>query len=434
MKPSLRLQTQQQLALTPQIQQTIRMLQLGAKELSEEINQTLENNPLLQESKIYQSNLSNDDHYAWLENQPNLEVKTLEDHLIQQLGYLNLDSQMYVMACIVVSQLEDDGYLRLSTNDLIQVCFNENIIATEKQIRQSITTIQQLDPAGLACRNLAECLSLQLKPQKIDDDVKKTTLQIIENLDLLARDKPKLKQHLGVDNLVFVQALDLIQQLDPAPGKAFNQQQTIYIQPDIVLIKSNDGLKMNLNPIINRGIELNQQYIDLLKNSNKTTDRDYLRENLDQAKWWLNALIQRNKTLISVVEFVVNHQAEYFENGDLSVLNPLKQQQIADACGIHISTVSRALRNKYLQTPFGILLLKQFLSGSIKVDDGKSLSNQAVKSIIKNLIKNEPSQSPLSDSKIVGELKTRGIVIARRTVNKYREQLNIPASTRRKVT
>ena len=409
------------------------MLQLGAKELSEQIDETLQNNPLLQESKTYQTGSLSDDYSSWLENQPAQETQTLEDHLIEQLGYLNLDSRDYVIACIVISQLDDDGYLRLGVDGLIRFCTDEKIETDSLQVKQAIKVVQQLDPVGIACRDLAECLSLQIEQQKIDHEIKNAALEIIQKLELLATDKNELLRALNINHQTFEGALSLIQQLDPAPGKAFNQEHTIYIQPDIFLIQSDDRLTLNLNPVINRGIELNQQYINLLKASDRAADRDYLKKNLDQAKWWLNALVQRNKTLLSVAEYMINHQAEYFDNADLANLKPLKQQEIADACGIHISTVSRAIRHKHLQSPIGIVPLKQLLAGSIKINNENSLSNEAVKSIIKNLIKNESSQSPLSDSKIVSELKTRGIVIARRTVNKYREQLNIPASNRRKV-
>ncbi len=433
MKPSLRLSTQQQLALTPQIRHTIRMLQLGAKELSKEIDETLLTNPLLQESKTYQTSSLNDDYLAWLENQPESKLLTLENYLIKQLGYLNLDSQSYVIACIVISQIDDDGYLRSTTDELIQVCTDEGITADNERINQSISIIQQLDPAGIGCRNLTECLSLQIRQQKVNSELKTIALQICQYLELLSNNKQQLQRSLNIDSEIFDQALNLIQQLDPAPGKALDQQPTIYVQPDIIVTKSEGKLLLHMNPSINRGIELNQQYIDLLKSSNNRADRDYLRKNLDKAKWWLNALVQRNKTLMSVAQYMTEHQLDYFDNADPQSLKPLKQKQIAQVLAIHVSTVSRAIRDKHLQTPIGVIPMKQLLAGSIKINNEKSLSNEAVKSIIKNLIKNEPSQRPLSDSKIVSELKTRGIVIARRTVNKYREQLNIPASNQRKV-
>ncbi len=434
MKPALKLRTSQQLNLTPQIQQTIRMLQLGAKELSEEIDETLSNNPLLQESRTYQhSSVQTDDNSSWLENQPTVEKQTLEDHLIKQLSFLNLGSHQYVMACIVIACLDDDGYLRKSESELIQACANENITTDDQQVVKAINVVQQLEPVGVGCRDLAECLRLQVQQRQVDKKIQTIAVKICEKLELLSTNKNQLQHLINVNDDDFQTTLDLIAQLDPAPGKAFDQETTIYIQPDVLLTQIDNQFLIQLNPIINRGIELNQHYIDLLKSSNKAGDKDYLKKNLDKAKWWLNALVQRNKTLYAVAEYMIQHQSGYFERGDTMALKPLKQQQIADTLDIHISTVSRAIRDKYVQTPIGLIALKQLLAGTVKTEDEKTLSNQAVKSIIKNLIKNEPSQTPLSDSKIVTELQTRGIIIARRTVNKYREQLNIPASNRRKV-
>jgi len=431
-KSSLRLSTRQQLVLTPQMQQTIRMLQLGAKELSEEIDETLSNNPLLTESRSYQiSTVQAESGTTWLENQFDQQSVTLEDHLIRQLSFLNLSSMEYVVTCIIITCLDDDGYLRKTDAELVEICASENITTTFSQIQDAVKLIQQLEPAGVGGRNLAECLIAQIKQATIEENSRIAALKICDKLELLAHDKTKLQSEIG--DAYFQTAIDLIAGLDPAPGKSYHQQPTIHIQPDVFITVTNNAFSVQLNPVINRGIELNQHYIELLKRSEKQDDKEYLRKNLDKAKWWLNALMQRNKTLQSVVEYMVEHQADYFKDGDSIKIHPLKQQQIADALEIHISTVSRAIRNKYAQSPAGTVTLKQLLATEIKLTNEKTLSNHAVKSIIKNLIKNESSQTPLSDSKIVIELETRGIIIARRTVNKYREQLNIPASNARKV-
>lgn len=433
MKSALRLTTRQQLALTPQIRHTIRMLQLGARELAEEIDQVLEKNPLLEEKPAPKQSAGEDDAYSnWLQNQADDRADSLEQHLIGQLGFARLQDKDYLLACLVITQLEDDGYLRLGERQLLAQCADERVDASLEDLQAAIGIVRSLEPAGVASRDLGDCLGMQLVRNVPDSPAQKHALRLCQQLDLLASAPDRLQSRLGLDEEAFRQARDVLATLDPAPGKAFDQQPTRYIQPDILLTMRNTEIEVRLNPVINRGIDLNQYYIDLLKTSDKASDREYLRQNLDNARWWLNALQQRNRTLLAVARQIIEHQAAYFEQGS-SALRPLKQQDIADSLNLNISTVSRAINGKYIQASAGVVKLASLLAGSISTENNISLSNEAVRFMIENIIKNESSQTPLSDSKIVGRLNKKGIIIARRTVAKYRDQLNIPPSNRRKL-
>jgi len=237
---------------------------------------------------------------------------------------------------------------------------------------------------------------------------------------------------LQLDQSSFDEALGLIKQLNPSPTSTFDEESAVYLQPDILFSIDQQGPVISINPMINRNIEINMDYVNLLKRSAKPEDKHYLKKNLNGARWWMNALVQRNITLLRVAEHMITTQLAYFTTPQQS-LKPLTQQNIADSLNLHISTVSRAIKDKSVQTPEGIMFLKSLLARRLPANNDNSHSNQSVKVIIREIIKNESSQTPLSDSKIVEMLKIRGIRIARRTVNKYREQLNIPASNIRRL-
>ncbi len=432
LKNAFRLSTQQHLAFTPQIQQTIRMLQLGVEQLSEEIDETLKDNPLLQEIRPVKTAYEDRSFMEWIENMAPAYSQSFEDHLIRQLGFLHLDSDTYVAACIIISCLDDNGYLKLSDSALSRVFQDQNISISADSIETAKNHVRQLDPAGVASSDLTDCLKQQLLRYHNHSKVYKHAVSICDHLELLAENPEHLMTLLKLDQATCNKAIALIKQLNPAPGRSFDNESVVYLQPDILLVIDQDGLSLSFNPLINRRIEINTDYVELLKNSNKQADNNYLKKNLSSARWWMNALVQRNITLMRVAEHMVSRQVDYFTRPEQS-LKPLTQQDIADSLDMHISTVSRAIKDKNIQTPVGIMPLKSLLAGRIPADNNNIHSNQSVKVIMRELIKNEPSQTPLSDSKIVEKLEKRGIRIARRTVSKYREQLNIPASNLRRI-
>ena len=432
MKTSLRLSTRQHLAFTPQIQQTIRMLALGAKELSEEIEETLNTNPLLEEITPVSSAIDPDSYSSWMENQAADSSLSFEDHLIRQLGLRQLPRDLYACTCIVIACLDDSGYLRLSNQALIDACRDQGLTINADHVVQAISIIRQLEPAGIGSVDLADCFKQQLTRYHHESRYYYPALSICEQLEILAQDPCVLAGKLNIEAADFEQALALIKQLNPSPARSFETETTEYIQPDILLAIDAQTVQVSINPQINRNIQINSDYVRLLKQSSKAKDKTYLKKNLNGARWWMNALAQRNLTLLRVAEHMITTQRDFFMTSRQS-LKPLTQKNIAEHLDLHVSTISRAIKDKTIQTPSGIIFLKTLLAVPVSTDNNNLHSNQSVKLIIRELIKNESSQTPLSDSKIVEKLKTRGIRIARRTVSKYREQLNIPASNLRRI-
>ena len=408
------------------------MLVLGASELNEEIDETLNTNPLLEEIRPTVSDNDNTIYADRLENLPTSQTQSFEDHIIRQLGFLHLDSDLYVAACIILSCLDDKGYLSLSNQALTAEFERQQIRTSPELIENAKHCIRQLDPAGLASTDLADCFKQQLLRHHTQSGIYKDAVLVCEHLELLKDEPDAAMSQLGIRQNVYSKVLALIKQLDPAPARRYDHDEIVYIQPDILLSIDQHGLSVSINPIINRQIEISMDYVRLLKKSGKPEDKDYLKKNLNSARWWMNALAQRNITLLRVAEHMITKQANYFTEPE-KTLRPLTQQTIADNLELHISTVSRAIKDKTIQTPDGIVLLKSLLAGRLPSNKDNFHSNQSVKIILSKLIKNEPSQTPLSDSKIVKILEKRGIRIARRTVNKYREQLNIPASNLRRI-
>ena len=408
------------------------MLALGVKELSEEINETLETNPLLTEVRPATSSVDAATYSDWIQNQPATQSPSFEDYLIRQLGFAHFDSDSYVAACIVISCLDDKGYLTLSTQALMEEFRKQDIHIGKAKILIAIERVRQLEPAGVASTDLADCLKQQLHRYHQHCDACNDAVRICDHLDLLKENPASVSAKLALDHDSLETAMQLIKQLNPSLTRRFDDESIVYIHPDILLNIDEQNLQISLNPLINRHIEINQSYVQLLKRSKKSQDKDYLRKNLNGARWWMNALAQRNLTLLRVCEHIVMTQQSYFTTSQKS-LKPLNQQAIADSLNLHSSTISRAIKDKTLQTPEGIISLSSLLARRIPSNNNNLHSNQSVKLIIGELIKNESSQTPLSDSKIVEKLNKRGIRIARRTVNKYREQLNIPASNLRRI-
>ena len=408
------------------------MLALGIKALSEEINETLDINPLLTEVRPVGSGVDAASYSDWMENQPAIQSQSFEDHLIRQLGFAHLDSDSYVAACIIISCLDDNGYLTLSNKALTDEFLKQDIHLSIDKIELAIKQVRRLEPAGLASSDLTDCLKQQLLRHHKQSQVYKDAVLICDHLELLADNPTRVMTQLQLDRGSFEKAMALIKQLKPSPTRAFDEDSIVYLQPDILLSIDKENIHVCLNPLINRHIEINEKYVHLLKKSNNPRDKDYLRKNLNGARWWMNALAQRNLTLLRVAKHMIETQQSYFTTSNKS-LKPLNQQTIADSLNLHISTISRAIKDKTVQTPEGIIFLNLLLARRLPANKNNLHSNQSVKLIIGELIKNESSQTPLSDSKIVEKLKNRGIRIARRTVNKYREQLNIPASNLRRL-
>lgn len=408
------------------------MLQLGATELGEEIDSTLNTNPLLKEITPQSSATDSSAHDGWLENLSASHSESFEDHLITQLGFVNLNRDLYFAACIIISLLDDNGYLTLSDRTLKEELAKHKPDIDTGLIEAAKNSVRQLDPAGVASTDLNDCLKQQLSRYHRHSEGYEAAMAICDHLELLADDPGALLTRLNLDQQTLDKSLGLIKGLEPVPSRAFDPESAVYLQPDILVSIDKNELSISINPTINRQIEINMEYVRLLKKSSKPDDRAYLKNNLNSARWWMNALAQRNLTMMRVAEHMITTQSAYF-TGPKRILKPLTQKNIADSLNLHVSTVSRAIKDKTVQAPEGILSLNTLLAGRLPGNGENVHSNQSVKVILSELIKNEPSQTPLSDSKITSLLNKRGIRIARRTVSKYREQLNIPASNLRRI-
>ena len=285
MKPSLKLTTRQQLAFTPQIQQTVRMLQLNASTLKDEIDERLKDNPLLQyKKKPIVSSPDSEQHLDWIANLPDQNSLSLETHLLDQIHLLNLDESDQLLCALIVTQLDDDGYLKQSSQQLLTTCQRHDLFPDLNSLNKAIQIVQSLEPIGIASQDLSACFSQQLIQLYAQHPSQADALLICQQLESLGQDQHKLAKNLNLSEHEFSQAITLIKQLDPFPARQFKNSATHYIQPDIILTVSREQLTVSLNPIIDCEIELNHPTIALLKQSKLKSDQHYLKKNLDNAK------------------------------------------------------------------------------------------------------------------------------------------------------
>jgi RNA polymerase sigma-54 factor len=459
LKQNLRLT--QSLLLTPQLQQAIKLLQLSRVELCEFINEQLVENPVLEEkttsSEVNKDNdgkaavgerdnfdtyaskkrerekikdatsflsQKKDQNYLNYENTVSNQLG-LSEHLLKQLGLFNLSKEEKDLATLIVGNINEKGYLSIS---LEEICAKEkkNLTVAKKVL----TLIQSLDPAGVGARSLDECLLLQLKEHEQDTEVIRSILSLhLQNL--VVRDYNSIAKDLNLTLTDLLPHIAVIAGLEPNPGRQFFVKATEYIVPDLYIYKLEDKwiISLNLEGIPNIG--LSKQYLQMNEKLTEKKEKEYLSEQVKSASWLIKSLEQRQKTIYRVMECILKKQKKFFDKG-VSALQPMILKDIADELGLHESTVSRVTNNKYVHTPRGLIELKFFFSGSFVTKGGRSLANQSIKFIIKEMVEKEDDKSPLSDQDMVKILGKKGVKIARRTVAKYREQMGIVASSKRK--
>jgi RNA polymerase sigma-54 factor len=509
MKASLQLKIGQQLTMTPQLQQAIRLLQLSTLDLQSEIQEALESNPMLEvEEAEHQSsdspsersdqhdsiatadlngNTSNDSSFednnqdnhseTSLENQLNGDTipntaadelpydsqwedsyqasagvsssagnidddfdhdgrnsttDNLQDHILWQLNLTPMSPTDHEIALALIDGLGDDGYLSVSLEDVLE-SLDESLEVEEDEVIAVLHRLQQFEPTGVFAQDLQDCLLLQLR-------------QLPENLPWLAEAKVVIEHHitllgskdyaqimrktkLSEDNLKEV--LRLVQALTPRPGELIISEQAEYVIPDVIVRKVKDGWRVELNPEIAPKLRVNSDYASLVKRADNSPDNAYLKDNLQEARWFIKSLLSRNDTLLKVATKIVEFQEEFFEIGDEG-MKPLVLHDIAEAVEMHESTISRVTTQKFMHTPRGIFELKYFFSSHVSTDSGGECSSTAIRAMIKKLIAEESLKKPLSDNKIAIVLGEKGIQVARRTVAKYREAMMIPPSNERK--
>ena len=464
MKHSLQLRLSQHLTLTPQLQQSIRLLQLSTLELNQEIEQLLQDNPLLERAEpaemhtdlrpepghspaesaetrespdndqspaataadfdlggpSYSSGSdSEDDEFPPIAEHP----ETLRDHLNSQLVLLHLSERDRQLVMLLIDALDDDGYLTQELQDISDM-IPEELEVEPEELTIALKHLQHLDPAGVGARNLVECLSLQLGVLPDSTPGSALARQIVSNhLDALAtRDFTGLRRALKCNDTELRAAQKLITSLNPKPGRHYSQDETRYVIPDIHVRKIKGVWVAALNPDAMPRLRVNQMYARILQGNRGSASQ--LGAQLQEAKWLIKNVQQRFDTILRVSQAIVDRQRNFLEHGAVA-MRPLVLREIAETLGLHESTVSRVTTQKFMHTPRGIFELKYFFGSHVATDSGGSASSTAIRALIKQLVSAENRQNPLSDGQISDLLGQQGIVVARRTVAKYRESLQI---------
>jgi RNA polymerase sigma-54 factor len=466
--------------LSPQQIQFIKLLQVPTAELDSRIEEELEVNPALEESAD-DSSSDTDDNYDEFEDAgsdtaeeinfeeylhddysgykmqgdgnsdeeeretPIATSTTLIEQLMGQLGFLKLGDRQRKIGEQLIGSIEDDGYIRRELESIINdLAFSQNIETDVDEMEEVLRKIQTFDPPGIAARNLQECLLLQLERKIEHTEELALAIRIIEECfdDFTKKHYEKIKKKLDIaDDAHLKEAIDLITRLNPKPGGSSGEMvKTQYLIPDFILVNNNGKLELSLNAKNAPELRISRSYSEMMDTYDKSKKRDkkmretatFVKQKLDAAKWFIDAIKQRQHTLLHTMRAIVDFQYEFFINGEENNLRPMILKDIAQKINMDISTVSRVANSKSVQTEFGIYPLKYFFSEGIATDSGDDVSSREVKQSLKEMIENEDKSRPLSDDKLEKLLKGKGYNIARRTVAKYREQLNIPVARLRK--
>ena len=475
--------------LSPQQIQFIKLLQVPTVSLDTRIKEELEDNPALEDLSLanmnepaeeYPDRDPDDDNFNSEESQETMDEFNVDDYLqddnlndygskyeqngdddddrkeipiaIQssffeslqaQLDLVPLPDQDFRIGQQIIGSLDDDGYLRRPIGSLIDdLAFSQNVFAEEEEVLEMLKVIQSFDPAGVGARDLQECLLIQLRKRDQTPVVQKAMVVVEEYLDEFTKKHyDKLERSLNMDSEELKDVVNEILKLNPKPGDS-NAVTTKQLQiiPDFH-ISNNDGtLFLTLNSQNAPELRVSRSYQEMFEHYDKTSQKDrklkeavqFVKQKLDSAKWFIDAIKQRQQTLLKTMNSIMNYQYEYFLTGDDKNLRPMILKDIADRIGMDISTVSRVANSKYVQTEFGTFLLKSFFSEAIQMDSGEEVSNKEVKKILEECIGKEDKRRPLADEKLTEILKEKGYNIARRTVAKYREAMNIPVARLRK--
>ena len=482
MKPGLQFRLNQQLTLTPQLQQAIRLLQLSQLELEAELRQIAESNPLLEFSEdaanegeseadgeaasfdapteaatSANDGDSGDEPADWSESggsaeepidfssaggsrssggdedhfEPqNAAPETLQEHLLWQLNLTHLSLRERTIAAIIIDALNADGYLG-ETLESVTAAVPADLKATVEEVDAVRRQVQRFDPTGVASLDLRDCLRVQLEQFDPELPQRELALRIVDSeLELLARnDIVRLSRRLRASEEETHAATVLIRSLDPRPGAALDVTPVEYVAPDVYARKDSGRWRVSLNPDCQPRLGLNQHYCNLIAQA-RGEDASWMRGQLQEARWLIKSLESRAETLLKVAEAIVRRQSAFLDYGP-EAMHPLVLREVAEEVGMHESTISRVTTRKYIHTPRGTFELKHFFSSGVSTEDGGSASATAIQAMLRKLIDAEDPRKPLSDQAIAEELHRKGIQVARRTVAKYREAMRIPSSSER---
>lgn len=487
MKPGLQLNVSQSLSLSPQLQQAIKLLQLSTLELRNEMLEQLYQNPLLElpEDEIgaeadlidnqpaaensdsdvdieaspegreiaatdtlefdnlqssYESPVSAQNEHTTATSSPAVDAaeihqvtETLQDHLEWQFNLTPFSDEDRLIALTLLDGLDEDGLLSAPVETLTAHLYNSEQQLGSEEVTAVLHRLQQFDPPGVFARDLNESLKLQLQLLNTQQPEVALALILIESdLNQLVNTDPKLLANkLSVEEAQLRSAISLIRSLNPHPGGSFSSAQVQYISPDVRVERINEQWVVQLNDQLLPKLQVNQFYAGMIKRADRSDENQYLKNNLAEARWFLRSIESRNETLLKVSEAIIRHQHDFLERGAVGMV-PLILSDVATPLELHESTVSRVTTNKYIATPRGVFELKYFFSSHVGTAAGGECSSTAVCAMLKSMIDSEQTQRPLSDAKLTALLAEQGIDIARRTVAKYRESMNIPASSLRK--
>ena len=458
LKPSLQLKLGQSLTMTPQLQQAIRLLQLPVLDLNAEIQEALEENIMLEMEDLPDAPSTNAESTAEVETikadelwqtraaersqdggwngegRPISEFadesgETLHEHLYWQLEMEDFTVREALIGEALVDSINDDGYLIAEIDEII-TSLDEKPVVTIEEAEQTLQKIQRLDPVGVGARSLSECVIRQLEQLDSETPGVKLAIDIAAgHLDLVAsRDYGELRRGLRTSEDNLHEALALVRGCNPKPGLAVSPAAAQYVIPDVFVRKVDSRWQVEISPTGVPRLSVNQQYANLLRGSG---EHAVLKTQLQEARWLIRSLEIRNETLLKVATSIVSRQVSFLEHGDES-MKPMVLRDIAEEIGMHESTISRVTTNKYMHTPRGVFEFKYFFSSHLSSSSGEDQSSTSVRAKIRKLIGAENTAKPLSDSKITTLLKDEGISVARRTIAKYREAMNIPSSSERR--
>lgn len=460
------LELKQTQKLSPLQIQTIKLIELPIQELEQRIRAELEENPVLDESSASEKDDENKDisieelkenddiaPYKLKVNNwgkdPRPEYNTFSvkqsfsQSLMQQLGFRSLSQQEHDVAAFIIGSLDDDGYLRRDLESLVDdIAFRAGIVTDVEEVERMLTVVQDFEPAGVGARDLRECLLIQLRNMKDCQEVR-DAVEILDKefAEFSNKHFQKIMSHLGLDEIRLKAAMGRIVKLNPAPGGQVDDNyddQAQQVIPDFILNDTDGELTFSMPRFSVPELHVNKKYADILLDSKGSSEREqkeaatFIRQKLDSAKWFIEALKQRQNTLQKTMQAILDYQRDYFADGDEASLRPMVLKDIAEKTGFDISTISRVVNSKYIETNFGIYPLKYFFSEGMENSEGEEVSTRELKKALRECVDGENKKKPFTDEQLVVEMEKRGYKVARRTIAKYRSQLNIPLARWRK--
>ena len=456
--------------LSPLQIQTIKLIELPVQELEQRIRKELEENPVLDDSapaekedgddqqpqEISLSELKDDDsipdyrlrvnNYG-KDERPQYNTFSVKESftqsLMEQLGFRNLSEHEHDVAAFIIGSLDDDGYLRRDIGSLVDdLAFRMNITTDEEEVERLLRIIQDFEPSGVGARDLRECLLIELKALKQSEDVVNAERILTDWFhEFSTKHFQKIMMKLGLSEKEMKAAMARIVKLNPSPGGQIDDSyndQAQQIVPDFILDIENGELKLSMPRFSIPEIRINRKYAELLMDAANSSERQkkeaatFVKQKMDSAKWFVEALKQRHNTLLSTMQAIVDYQHDYFMSGDEANLRPMVLKDIAGITGFDISTISRVVNSKYIETHFGIFPLKYFFSEGLENKDGEEVSTRELKKVLQECVENEDKHKPLTDDQLVSLMNEKGYKVARRTIAKYRDQLGIPKARMRK--